>query len=129
MFVKNIDMLESKVWEAASDFLLAPLNALSYDIKPFIRSFDAEILSQGYGLLADTATNIQNAMVRLQITKANERITKLVLAEMTTSHKPQATWGNERITPASHAIEHIERKKHCAPDRQSRLEARKYLFC
>ena len=73
MFIKNINVLESKIWEAASDFLLAPLNALFHDIKPFIRSFEAQdALRQGHGLLADTATNIQNAMVRQQITKANE---------------------------------------------------------
>ena len=128
VFVENINVLKSKVWEAATDFLLAPLNPLFHDIKPFIRSFGAEILRQGYGLLADTATNIQNAMVRHQIAKVNERITKLVLTEMTTSHKPQATWGDERIAPTSHSIEHIKRKKHSAPNGQSGLEARKYLF-
>src|SRR5688572_32814317 len=86
--VPHVDVRELKVSPAARDLLLTPIDRGSMDINPNIMSVFVEIVLKVQRHLPATATDIENAFVRLQSGDRSQVTHELRARRLETSQRP-----------------------------------------
>ena len=88
MLIEYIHMAEDECWVPTSNRTLAPFDSGLNDVEALVTARGAEELGQRDGLFADAATDVQDAMVGLEITVLDERVQELIVTESASANEP-----------------------------------------
>lgn len=122
MLIEYVHMAERKRRIPTGNRALAPLDSSLNDIEAFVGAGGAENLSERDGLFADSTTDVEDVVVRLEIAIFYERVQKLIVAETASADEPKSARWNERIPPACQEVKGIEREKCDAANGQPSFE-------